>query len=430
MEFIAKKTIDKDKIEFNTILGAFLKYQRENDNISLNYVADSLSLNKGYLSEVENGKRNLSEKHYNTIMDFYDINFNFDKSILEKLKLKFMKIFELYIDMSPLEKNMIQKLFLDKQKYENSYGFFILQLVSLFYKIRFTRDEKEIIFLKSLINEYLYIYTDEEKVMYYDLLFQYYFWKKEFNKAYNYISIAHNICPRSTKTNGLYAIILYHLISILQCINKPGYTLGICKEAAYEFKQVHMYNRLYYLDIFEGNSLSRMHLYEDAEKIYLSVLERTNSIENIVLTRTVYRNLSWNSLKKENYLDCIKYTNKIIEIDEETDELLSYIPYCFFKLNKKIECIEKIHELYDRITDDYYLLFINIIKYMIIDDDKFIDLCNSFLKKCMKRGEYETEILIRNLQMDYFKEKKNYKELSKVQDRVISILYGDMNGNV
>ena len=163
---------------------------------------------------------------------------------------------------------------------------------------------------------------------------------------------------------------------------------------------------------------------------YLSVLERTNSIENIVLTRTVYRNLSWNSLKKENYLDCIKYTNKIIEIDEETDELLSYIPYCFFKLNKKIECIEKIHELYDRITDDYYLLFINIIKYMIIDDDKFIDLCNSFLKKCMKRGEYETEILIRNLQIDYFKEKKNYKELSKVQDRVISILYGDMNGNV
>ncbi len=43
----------------------------------------------------------------------------------------------------------------------------------------------------------------------------------------------------------------------------------------------------------------------------------------------------------------------------------------------------------------------------------------------------KTEILIRNLQMDYFKkEKKNYKELSKVQDRVISILYGDMNGNV
>lgn len=428
MTFISKTIIDKNEMEFRSILGAFLKFQRENDNISLNYVADSLSMNKGYLSEVENGRRSLSEKHYNTVMDFYDISFDFDKTILEKLRLELVKAYELFIDLNPLEYDVIHKLILNKEKYENSYGFFVFQLILLFYNVRFARNEKEIIFLEPLIKKYLYIYSDEENVMYYDLLSQYYICKNEFSKAYNYISIAVNTCPNSTRTTGLYAITLYHLITILQCMNKSAQTLELCKKTIYEFRREHIYNRLYYVDIYEGNCLSRMHLYEDAERIYLSVLEHTKSLENRLLTKTAYHNLSWNCLKKGSYLDCIKYSKKLIEIGEETDETLSYIPYCLYRLDKKKECLENIYDICNRIENDYYLLFINIIKYRITGkDDKFIDSCNSFLKLCKQREEYETEILIRSLQIEYYKEKRNYKEVSKVQDRVISILYGNDN---
>ena len=158
MTFISKTIIDKNEMEFRSILGAFLKFQRENDNISLNYVADSLSMNKGYLSEVENGRRSLSEKHYSTMMDFYDVNFNFDKSILEKLRLELVKAYELFIDLNPLEYDVIHKLILNKEKYENSYGFFVFQLILLFYNVRFARNEKEIIFLEPLIkNTYTFI---------------------------------------------------------------------------------------------------------------------------------------------------------------------------------------------------------------------------------------------------------------------------------
>lgn len=431
MTFISKETIDENEIKYRSILGAFLKFQRENDNISLNYVADSLTMNKGYLSEVENGKRSLSEKHYGRIMDFYDINFNFDKSILEKLRLELVKAYELFIDLNPLESDVIQKLILNKEKYENSYGFFVFQLVLLFYNVRYARNEKEIIFLESLIKKYLYIYSDEEKVMYYDLLYQYYFDKQQFNKAHHYITFAIDVCPNKTRATGLYAIILYHLIRILQCTNRSAQTLMLCKKAMNEFRKQHIYNRLYYVDILEGNCLSRMHLYEDAEKTYLSVLEHTSLIENRVLSIAVYQNLSWNSLKKGSYLDCIEYSKKLIEIGEGTDETLSYIPYCLYRLDKKMECLEKIYEIKNKIEDKYYSLFINIIKDIIEEnDDKFIESCNSFLKKCMKRGEYETEVLIRNIQIDYYKKKKNYKELSKIQDRVISILYGNINVNV
>ena len=428
MTFISKKIIDKEEMEFSSILGGFLQFQREYDNISLNFVADSLSLNKGYLSEVENGKRSLSEKHYGTIMDFYDISFNFDKSILAELRTELIKSYELYIDLNPLEYDIIQKLILNKEKYEYSYGFFVFQLISLFYNIRFTGNEKEILFLESLIKKYLYIYSDEEKVMYYDLLYQYYFNKQEFHKAHHYISFAIDACPNTTRTTGLYAIILYHLVRILQCTNKSAQTLELCKKTMNEFRNQHIYSRLYYVDILEGNCLSRMHLYEDAEKTYLSVLEHTSLLENRVLTLTVYQNLSWNSLKKGSYLDCIEYSKKIIEIGEGTDEVLSYIPYCLYKLNKEIECLETIYEIKDGIKEEYYLLFINIIKYRITsNDDKFIDSCASFLKICIQREEYETELLVRSVQIEYYKEKKDFKELSIVQDRVISILYGNEN---
>ena len=73
-------------------------------------------------------------------------------------------------------------------------------------------------------------------------------------------------------------------------------------------------------------------------------------------------------------------------------------------------------------------MFINIIEYRITDnDDKFIDSCASFLKICTQREEYETELLVRSLQIEYYKEKKAFRELSIVQDKVISILYGNEN---
>lgn len=425
MTIVSKKLMYDNEDEFRSILGGFLQFQREYDNISLNFVADSLSLNKGYLSEVENGKRNLSEKHYDKIMDFYDINFNFDKSILEEVRVELIKVYELFIDLNPSEHDAILRLIQKKERYENSYGFFVLQLAMLFYNIRCAGDEKEILFLKALIKKYLHLFSDEEKVMYYDLIYQYYFNKNEFNKARYYILSAIEACPNRTRTIGLYAITLYHLVRILQCTNNSAQTLELCKKTMNEFREQHIYNRLYYIDILEGNCLSRMHLYEDAERTYLSVLEHTSLLENRSLTITVYQNLSWNSLKKGNYLDCIKYSKKIIEIGEGTDEIFVYIPYCLYKLDKKIECLEKIQEIKDKLKSEYYLLFINIIKFRITGDDyEFINSCESFLKICAMREEYETELLVRDIQIEYYEEKKDFKNLSIVQGRVITILYG------
>ena len=104
MTFQSVKIIDNKELELRRILGAYLKYQREFDDLSLNYVSESLNINKGYLSEVENGKRNLSYNHYDEIMDFYDIKFNFEKNILEEITIKLYEILRNYINANSIRK--------------------------------------------------------------------------------------------------------------------------------------------------------------------------------------------------------------------------------------------------------------------------------------------------------------------------------------
>ena len=40
------------------LTGAYFRHQRIIDGLSLTYVADAISMNKGFLSDLENGKRN------------------------------------------------------------------------------------------------------------------------------------------------------------------------------------------------------------------------------------------------------------------------------------------------------------------------------------------------------------------------------------
>ena len=57
------KQIPKSQHKINNIGGFFRNY-RINDGLSLAYVADSIRMNKGFLSDLENGKRNFQNGLY------------------------------------------------------------------------------------------------------------------------------------------------------------------------------------------------------------------------------------------------------------------------------------------------------------------------------------------------------------------------------
>lgn len=425
MTFQSVKIIDNKELELRRILGAYLKYQREFDDLSLNYVSESLNINKGYLSEVENGKRNLSYNHYDEIMDFYDIKFNFEKNILEEITIKLYEILRNYINANIVsEKEIFKEVFQDKNRYSDSYGFFVFKLIQLFYHIRFQIDNTcEIDELKELIKKYLFLYTEEEKAIFYDILAQYYIIRKKYSKSYDYLIKAREVCPDITNVTALRATILYHITIVLQRLNKPSLAFICCREAMNEFRKEKIYNRLFYLDIYEGNCLSRMQLYLEAEKVYLSVLENTFFLNDARLTCTIYDNLSWNCLKNKKYEDSIFYAKKSIELGNNSDDAYTHIAYSLFKLDKKSECIEFINNLEGDNINEFSRMLNNIILYRILNEDrKLLYELEQYYDGCKVNGDYEMELLVRNLQLDFYKEKKDFEAAVFVNNQIQATL--------
>ena len=61
------------------LTGAYFRHQRIIDGLSLTYVADSIRMNKGFLSDLENGKRNFPDGTINQLNDFYNLKFDYFK---------------------------------------------------------------------------------------------------------------------------------------------------------------------------------------------------------------------------------------------------------------------------------------------------------------------------------------------------------------
>lgn len=89
------------------LTGALLRYYREDENMTINFVAESLGINKGYLSEIERGRKEPSSQMLEKLTNFMDIRFNTDESLYFNLKDKFQYLYQLYVDLKEEEEKAL-----------------------------------------------------------------------------------------------------------------------------------------------------------------------------------------------------------------------------------------------------------------------------------------------------------------------------------
>lgn len=95
-----------------------LRIQRE---LSIDNVSNDLKISKGYLSEVENGKRKLNELTFRKFLDFYEIDFDFDPSLTEEVQRLLNDLMEAYIYKNAAKEEQILTFFENKTpSYEKS----------------------------------------------------------------------------------------------------------------------------------------------------------------------------------------------------------------------------------------------------------------------------------------------------------------------
>ena len=145
------KQISKSQHKINNIGGFFRNY-RINDGLSLAYVADSIRMNKGFLSDLENGKRNFPDGIINQLNDFYNLKFDDSLKFYIELENNIDEIFHALCNSNTFKEKQLLELILSKRDiYENSSGFFLFNLLNLFYLIRFNCNETFINDAKKLI---------------------------------------------------------------------------------------------------------------------------------------------------------------------------------------------------------------------------------------------------------------------------------------
>lgn len=412
---------DKNK-ELKLILGALIKYKRIEENMSLNFVADVIKINKGYLSEVENGKRFLAEKHIKNIFEFLGSPFIDDEKILYSLRKTLDDIFYLSIDYE-FEKieTIFLKIFEKREIYENSYGFFIFNLIWLIYEILIHHDETTIKNLESFFSGYSNVLKNNEKLYLYLFLSNHYVQSDNFDQGDFYIKKGYELSKIAN--NNLITALLKHIEASNLCYFGYGNKAYIyATESLNYFKNTFYFNRILFINNIIGLSLIGMRLFDLAETHYLNLLEHVSDDKKDIV-QTILNNLSWCSLLSKNYDKSLYYADKALESGSDFEELFVNKAYSYFKLKEYDSCCQIVDSFIVKDRNSYFKDFLSLLKSRINrKDDEFLNTVFHVLELAKEKKNIEIEKMILELIIDFYEEKNNFKQSNAYLKKLINLL--------
>lgn len=422
MEFKTKK-VRPSNDELRIILGAYLKYQREYDGISLNYVADGIGINKGYLSEIEHGVKNLSDKYYFKIMNFYEIDFNNDPLLLKEARdfLKEIVLAYVYLDTSQ-EKNLIEKVLNKKDIYINSYAFFCYSLIEYIYYVRIKRMDNIVKDKEILLSDYTNILNSIEKAIFYDTLAYYKMSKWNYKSANKILNKAYDEIKK-TDSSEFQSVIKYHKILTLSHSNNNLHSYLMCLDVKQEYSYYHNYKRIYYLDITMGICLTRMGLYKEAQKVYKDVLKKANFPNSSELLSLIFFALSWNYIFMSKYKKAIEYAIRAIEKNHNFDILKINIIFSYYSMTDYENCLREINNVYiHKDSNQFIRLYAKMIESLISkEDDKFIRISDAFYKRFCHGENFEISRMVLSLMISFYLERNDLRKVVEKQHLMIKI---------
>lgn len=417
------KEIKKVSADYGFILGTFFKNFREEDGISLNYVSDSIKVSKAHLSNFEHGKKRLSDDKFKMLIQFYEIEFNEDKEKLTEIRELLLKIYQTYVELDEkAEFNLLENAIKRKNEFVYSYGSFTFKLIELMYMIRIKNIEESI---QNKIDEVLNlmdVYNNEEKCILYDLITINNIYCNDYQKAQMSIQNALKF-SKISQFRFLNLVVLYHCMIVSQCVNQPIKALLYCEEAIQKGEREKLYMRLFYLYMHRGNCFSRLYLFDEAKDCYLEILNKTKFLKDKFFEKTIYENLSWNSLKAKNYKETIEYAKLAIKNGSNEEDLLYYIVYALLHLNEYNECLKVIETNSKKIENHSFSYLIQLsIKYKINKDyDKFLKTINVCYELSKTERDYESQILVLNMMLEHFKELNDFEKITNIQEQLLSL---------
>lgn len=399
------------KAESTNIIGAYFRNQRIFDGISLVFVADSIPINKGYLSDLENGKRPFSQGLIRQLNEFYDTSFVESKEYYNDLQNSLYDAFNNLFNINEEKENEILNYIINhKQGYEHSDGFFIYQIIKLFYYIQVQMNEDEFNLSKKIVEENLDAIEKNDIAIFYCLLAIFYKRKTSTNNiAEEYLNKAISIVPIQSK---IYALCIFEIITIYAETNRVVLAYSYCDQARILFGYFNNYTALFFIDLFQYNCMTLLGLYEIAKDNLIKLLNNITPA-NEKYTSMIYHNLALNSLLQGNYEYCIQMANKALEQGNKSDDLFYFIPCSYYKLNQSQNALYSIKNSIGNINSLYKPLLIAIEAKIKKNDEQFEHSIFTFYKTLLTENKYEVILVPLEIMIDHFSETNQTDKLIK-----------------
>lgn len=394
------------------LTGAYFRHQRIIDGLSLTYVADSIRMNKGFLSDLENGKRNFPNGTIQQLSNFYDISFDENQQLYDEACDILNEAFKaLFFANQTKESDILKKAVENTNIYENSSAYFVFKIIELHYHMRISNNNTQIEYIRELVESNLDALSLANISIFYCLLGIYYKRKSvSIFIAENYLNKSLELSSSNSK---VYAYSLFQLISLCARTNRVALAYSYCEKARNIFNRINNYTTLFYIDFSQCNCLISMGLYDFATAKLKELLSDINQ-SNKEHVPKIHHSLAWCYLLNCQYSECIKYTNLAIENKDPSCDLCYFIPYSYYKQNEYLKCLDYI-ESHLEYVDDFYKPFLQAISARIqkqnVDFEKNIIL---YYQSLLQNNVYEDIPLIQNFILDYYTETNNKDMMIKI----------------
>lgn len=375
---------NEETITKNTIIGAYFRYQRILQNISLSDAAKSMKMNKGFLSDLERGNRHFPEGTINQFNDFYLTNFQQNEKTYSQsydlLNNAFLSYFQLN---TALEKEYLTSYKSIPEKELHSYGFFTYKLVELFYQVRLANDSDIICQLISVLTNNLNVFSNEEKAIFFDICGEYYM--QNYSTLFNAEECFKKSNSYCSKSSIIYALNIYQLFIIFEQTNRCAYALLNLPRVKDELKHTHSYARECILDIYSAKCLIQLGLNDIAQE-NLHVIQYSNIsrifYEDATIKRILHRALSF------SYIQSQKYEEVLLLLQQETTPCWM-IPYSLLQLNKHSQCQSYIKHNFQQVPNNEILLWKSIEALSKEDTSSACTYAQSFYLQQLENNHYE-----------------------------------------
>ncbi len=392
---------------FEKYLGFIEKKYRLKNELSLDNVSMDLKIAKGYLSDAENGKRILKESTFRSILDFYDIDFKFDLSLLEDARILFNDLMVAYIykDVKK-EKQILETAKVRMVSYENS----LACLYGLLFTMMRARKKDPASLSKAertafcTISDYLPVFENDEKALiFYLKAFQARLGQNFDQSLAAYVQALNSLDGRLwPQLEGIIKL-NFAQSRMIETSYYDGYQT--VREAHDLFVQYGNYTRAQMCFNNIANYLLCLQSYTAAKEYCQKALRSMASFSGAPIYRHTVNTMLIILTLEGSFQEAIQFAN-----DHPTDTSdgfagnLILIPYCYYRLGQNNQCLEKISEFDPEMLESDDKAFFALLKAILQEDPFKIEAAKQkMLRICCRQKNWLMLMVLYQLLIDYYK---------------------------